>query len=122
MATATSCGVVLRPRICRTCGMLFWICRHCDRGHCYCSPSCRYQGYRQKQRLANRRHQQRPGGRLDRRDRQRALRRRRLIGEEVDPPEMGALPARRCQSSPGGEVVEDRAPGPWKQGKKSEIS
>jgi hypothetical protein len=82
MATATSCGVVLRPRICRTCDMLFWICRHCDRGHCYCSTSCRYQGYRQKRRLANRRHQQSPEGRLDHRDRQRALRRRRLITQK----------------------------------------
>ena len=40
MATATNCGVVLRLRICRICGMFFWICRHCDRGHCYCTPSC----------------------------------------------------------------------------------
>ena len=61
---------------------VFWICRHCDRGHCYCSPSCRYQGYRQKQRLANRRHQQSPEGRLDHRDRQRALRRRRSITQK----------------------------------------
>ncbi len=75
MATATSCGVVLRPRICRACGMLFSICRHCDRGHCYCSASCRYQGYRQKRRLANRRHQQSPEGRLDHRDRQRVFHR-----------------------------------------------
>ena len=76
-------GHQLRSRFtsayCRICGMLFWICRHCDRGHCYCSSSCRDQGYRQKRRLANRRHQQSREGRLDHRDRQRALRRRRLI-------------------------------------------
>lgn len=40
--------------------------------------------------------------------------------EEVDRPEMGALPARRYQSSPGGTVVEDRAFGTWKQGKNQE--
>jgi hypothetical protein len=36
--------------------------------------------------------------------------------EEVDCAEMGTLPARRCQSSPGGTVVEDRAVGTWQQG------
>jgi hypothetical protein len=81
MATA-NCGVILRPRSCRTCGMLFWICCHCDRGHPYCSASCRYQGYRQKRRLANQRYQQSPEGRLDHRDRQRALRRRRLVTQK----------------------------------------
>jgi hypothetical protein len=81
MATA-SCGVILRPRICRACGKLFWICRHCDRGHRYCSAFCRHQAYGQKRRLANRRHQQSPEGRLDHRDRQRAYRRRRLVSQE----------------------------------------
>ena len=82
MATA-NCGGLLRPRICLTCGKLFWICRHCDRGHCYCSASCRHQGYGQKRRAANRRHQQSPEGRLDHRDHQRAYRRRRLAQKNV---------------------------------------
>ncbi len=70
--------VVFRLRSCRAagCGALFWICRHCGRGHRYCSVRCRQQARRQQCREANRRHQQSPGGRLDHRDRQRAYRRR----------------------------------------------
>jgi hypothetical protein len=79
---AASCEVILRQRICLTCRKLFWICRHCDRGHRYCSASCRYQAYGQQRRMANRRHQQSPEGRLDHRDRQRAYRRRRLFAQE----------------------------------------
>lgn len=79
---AAHCEVILLQRICLTCRQLFWICRHCDRGHRYCSASCRYKGYRQQRRLANRRHQQSPEGRLDHRDRQRLLRRRRLVAQK----------------------------------------
>jgi hypothetical protein len=50
---AAGCEVILRQRICLTCGKLFWICRHCDRGQRYCSASCRHQAYCQKRRLAN---------------------------------------------------------------------
>jgi hypothetical protein len=57
MATA-KCGVLLRPRICRTCSELFGICRHCDRGHCYCSDPCREKARRQQRRNANRRYEQ----------------------------------------------------------------
>lgn len=76
---AASCEVILRQRICLTCQKLFWICRHCDRGQRYCSTFCRHCAYRHKRRLANRRHQQSPEGRLDHRDRQRAYRWRRLV-------------------------------------------
>ena len=33
----------LRRRFCRGagCGVVFWICRHCDRGHQYCGERCR---------------------------------------------------------------------------------
>ena len=33
----------LRQRFCRgaDCGAVFWICRHCDRGHRYCGVRCR---------------------------------------------------------------------------------
>ena len=33
----------LRQRFCRgaDCGAVFWICRHCDRGHRYCCARCR---------------------------------------------------------------------------------
>ena len=69
---------LLRQRICRGagCGVAFWICRHCDRGHRYCGERCRRKARRQQRRAANRRHQQSPEGRLDHRDRQRAYRER----------------------------------------------
>lgn len=70
--------VVLLQRFCHAkgCGALFWICRHCDRGHRYCSDRCRAKARREQRRAANRRHQQSPEGRLDHRDRQRAYRKR----------------------------------------------
>ena len=40
----------------------------------------------------------------------------RGLPEKVDCAEMGFLPARRCQSSPGGTVVENRASGTGQQG------
>ena len=55
----------LRQRFCRGagCGVVFWICRHCDRGHRYCGERCRRKARRQQRRAANRRHQQsREGG------------------------------------------------------------
>ena len=69
----------LRQRFCRgaDCGVVFWICRHCDRGHQYCGGRCRQKARRQQLRAANRRHQQSREGRLDHRDRQRAYRERR---------------------------------------------
>ena len=68
----------LRQRIClgAGCGAVFWICRHCDRGHRYCGERCRQKKRRQQRRDANRRHQQSPEGRLDHRDRQRNYRER----------------------------------------------
>ena len=44
------------------CGAVFWICRHCDRGHRYCGERCRRKARRQQRRAANRRHQQSPEG------------------------------------------------------------
>ena len=69
---------LLRRRICRGagCGAVFWICRHCDRGHRYCGERCRRKARRQQGRAANRRHQKSPEGRLDHRDRQRVYRER----------------------------------------------
>ena len=50
----------LRRRFCRgaSCGVVFWICRHCDRGHQYCGERCRRKARRRQRRAANRRHQQ----------------------------------------------------------------
>jgi len=69
---------VLRQRFCRWsgCGAIFWICRSCDRGQCYCSEHCRNKARRAQRRAANLRHRKSPEGRLDQRDRQRAYRRR----------------------------------------------
>ncbi len=70
--------VVLRQRSChrRGCGIVFWICRSCDRGQRYCSNPCRLQARREQCRAANRRHQNSVEGRLDHRERQRSYRRR----------------------------------------------
>jgi len=68
---------ILRERVCRGCQAAFWLCRHCDRGQCYCSPACRQQARREQRRRANRRYQHSYEARLDHRDRQRAYRERR---------------------------------------------
>ena len=76
----------LRRRFCRGagCGVVFWICRHCDRGHKYCGERCRKKARRQQQRDANRRHRQSREGRLDHRDRQRAYRKRCRLRRVTD--------------------------------------
>ena len=87
---------LLRQRICRGagCGAVFWICRHCDRGHRYCGERCRRKARRQQRRAANRRHQQSPEGRLDHRDRQRAYRERcrhrARVTDQPSPPTSGS--------------------------------
>ena len=76
----------LRQRFCRGagCGVVFWICRHCDRGHQYCGERCRKKARRQQRLVANQRHQQSWEGRLDHRDRQRAYRERRGLRRVTD--------------------------------------
>ena len=76
----------LRRRFCRGagCGLVFWICRHCDRGHQYCGERCRRKARRRQRRAANRRHQQSREGRLDHRDRQRAYRERHSLRRVTD--------------------------------------
>jgi hypothetical protein len=78
--------VVLRQRVCRGqgCQTVFWICTHCDRGQCYCSPACRTEARRRQHRAANRRYQQSPEGRLDHRDRQQQYRERRCRPRVTD--------------------------------------
>jgi hypothetical protein len=67
---------VLLHRVClgQQCHAVFFICAHCDRGHRYCSNSCRGQSRRTQRRQANKRHQQSPEGQLDHRDGQRRYR------------------------------------------------
>ena len=78
--------VVLRQRFCfaSECRALFFLCSHCDRGQRYCSLACRQQARLRQRRLANRRHQQSPEGRLDHRDRQRDYRQRRCRARVTD--------------------------------------
>jgi hypothetical protein len=78
--------VVLRQRVCRGqgCQTVFWICTHCDRGQCYCSPACRTEARRRQHRVANRRYQQSPEGRLDHRDRQQQYRQRQCRPRVTD--------------------------------------
>ena len=66
----------LRRRFCRGagCGVVFWICRHCDRDQ-NCGERCRRKA---------RRHQQSREGRLNHRDRQRAYRERRGLRRVTD--------------------------------------
>jgi hypothetical protein len=68
----------LRQRACVApdCQAIFFICAHCDRGHRYCSATCREHNRRGQQRRANSRHQRSEEGRLDHRDRQREYRQR----------------------------------------------
>jgi len=67
---------VLRPRRCLGphCGVLFWVCGHCDRGQCYCCQTCRQEARRQQQRAANRRYQRTEAGRRAHCHRQRTYR------------------------------------------------
>ncbi|QTA77847.1 Uncharacterized protein dnl_53440 [Desulfonema limicola] len=37
---------------CKCCGILFYICRCCYRGHVYCGPECRKAGYRETRKAA----------------------------------------------------------------------
>ena len=108
---------LLRQRFCRgaDCGVVFWICRHCDRGHRYCGERCRQKARRQSRRDANRRHQQSPEGRLDHRDRQRAYRercRRRVTdhtsADTFDSGSIVAAERSRSKNEPGSVSGEDR--------------
>ena len=75
-------------RFCRAvdCGVVFWICRCCDRGQQYCGDRRRQKARRQQRREANRRHRQSREGRLDHRDRQRAYRQRWRQARVTDTP------------------------------------
>ncbi len=53
------------------CGVRFYICGSCYRGQVYCGERCRRRMRRRQTRLANRKHQDSPEGKLDHRDRQR---------------------------------------------------
>ena len=93
-----------RQRFCRAvdCGVVFWICRCCDRGQQYCGDRCRcrQKARRQQRREANRRHQQSREGRLDHRDRQRAYRQRRRQARVTDTPSAAPLDSGSITATP----------------------
>jgi len=70
---------------------VFYLCRHCDRGQCYCTSRCREKALRLQRRQANRRHQQSREGREDHRDRQREYR-QRLKARVTDKSSLPASP------------------------------
>jgi hypothetical protein len=70
---------------CSRCEAVFTICLPCFRGQSYCSSSCREVGTRLCRRAANARHQRSDDGRLDHRDRMRALRLRRSVTDSGSP-------------------------------------
>lgn len=59
---------------CRRCGEMFVIHVRCDRGREYCGEACKARARAQVCREARANHQKSPLGRLDHRDRMRALR------------------------------------------------
>jgi hypothetical protein len=59
---------------CKSCGILFFICKGCYRGHRYCSDDCRRNGYEQARRAARLKHSQSLEAKLDHRDRMKAYR------------------------------------------------
>jgi hypothetical protein len=77
------CEEVLRGRTCPRCHKKFFICRHCDRGHVYCCKQCSQASRCEKCRVYRRRHRQSPLGKADHRDRERARRRRLILGKET---------------------------------------
>ena len=80
MPTGTVSGepVLLLARCCRGsgCQKIFYLCKSCNRGQCYCSSKCRALARRLQHRRASARYQQTPEGRLGHCDCQRAYRER----------------------------------------------
>jgi len=71
--------VVLYQLFCNLpeCGAMFHICRHCYRGHKYCSETCRAKARRRQMDEARLRYRRTQEAKLDQRDRQRRWRLRR---------------------------------------------
>ena len=111
--------VVLRQLSCRWpgCGLVFYICSSCYRGHRYCGDRCRKKARREQRRRANQRHQQSREGRLDHRDRQRAYReryRRRRVTDHTSAGKGRSVkivePLRETgRSMPLADTLQDRA-------------
>jgi hypothetical protein len=72
--TAILPNIEIRQRECRgpECRVVFYICRSCDRGQCYCSEYCRRRSRLAQRSKANRKYQASRAARFDHADRQRA--------------------------------------------------
>jgi hypothetical protein len=72
--TAILPNIEIRQRECRgpECRVVFYICRSCDRGQCYCSEYCRRCSRLAQRSKANRKYESSRAARLDHADRQRA--------------------------------------------------
>ena len=64
----------LREVTCRQCGRVFYLCRSCDRGQCYCSDECRATARRAKLQRARAKYAHSARGRENNRLRQRRFR------------------------------------------------
>ena len=78
--------VVLRQLTCRwpDCGLVFYICNSCYRGHRYCGDICRKKARREQRRRANQRYQLDPEVRGDHCQRQREYRERCRLRRVTD--------------------------------------
>ena len=54
---------LLKKIQCRRCGLIFYLCRSCWRGHAYCSDPCRQAARKENRRAAQRRYRQTEKGR-----------------------------------------------------------
>jgi len=91
---------------CPRCEEPFSICKHCDRGHVYCSPRCSAEARSESLRRARRRHRQSPEGRLDHRDRERDRRRRQrqestCVGDHPSAPADASVTVGPLPTAPG---------------------
>jgi len=70
-----------RQRFCLSsgCGVMFFVCPHCDRGQRYCGDECRQRSRLEQIRAASRRYQRSSEGRQGHWDRQRSYRQRKAI-------------------------------------------
>ena len=105
VAKTTPSQEAFRQRFCRAlnCGALFFVCTHCDLGQRYCGDDCRRRSRLEQLRVASRRHQQSPEGRLDHRDRQRAYRQSRITS--VQAPLEESVTHHSSQEQPSSVIV-----------------
>ena len=111
--------VVLRQLTCRwpDCGLVFYICNSCYRGHRYCGDICRKKARREQRRRANQRYQLDPEVRGDHCQRQREYRERCRLRRVRDHTSAGRgrsgnieEPSKKTgMSTPVADKLQDRA-------------